>query len=217
MNILLNKAHYPVTSLGPGRRIAIWFQGCSIGCKGCVSVDTWKHDKKKGVPIESLLAWCKTRAESGIDGITVSGGEPFEQPDALYELVSELQRWSKAAGIELDILCYSGLDLYSIERDYSHIVELLDAIISEPFLRESPTERYLVGSENQKITTLTALGKERYGQPERRMSADVKRLDIHVTEDSVWFAGIPRGDDLSNLNTQLETRGIKMRKVSWRA
>ncbi len=49
MNILLNKAHFPVTVLGPGRRIGIWLQGCSIGCAGCISQDTWEADATKAM------------------------------------------------------------------------------------------------------------------------------------------------------------------------
>ena len=37
----VSRLHFPVTTLGPGRRAAIWLQGCSIHCRGCVSRDTW--------------------------------------------------------------------------------------------------------------------------------------------------------------------------------
>ena len=39
--IRLNKAHYPVTALGPGRRIGLWLQGCALACPGCISQDSW--------------------------------------------------------------------------------------------------------------------------------------------------------------------------------
>ncbi|HSV19446.1 MAG TPA: 4Fe-4S cluster-binding domain-containing protein, partial [Casimicrobiaceae bacterium] len=45
--IELNKAHWPVTVLGPGKRIGLWLQGCSIHCPGCVSQDTWSADPSK--------------------------------------------------------------------------------------------------------------------------------------------------------------------------
>lgn len=41
MNLALSRMHFPVTTLGPGDRIGIWFQGCSIRCTGCISKDTW--------------------------------------------------------------------------------------------------------------------------------------------------------------------------------
>ena len=54
MLIAINKAHYPVTVLGPGQRIGIWFQGCRIHCPGCVSQDTWAADPGKRMPLHEL-------------------------------------------------------------------------------------------------------------------------------------------------------------------
>jgi len=53
----LNKAHWPVTVLGPGRRIGLWVQGCTIHCKGCVSQDTWPRDPAKAIAVTDLVAW----------------------------------------------------------------------------------------------------------------------------------------------------------------
>ena len=54
MMLYLSRIHFPVTTLGPGRRIGIWFQGCSIRCKGCVSADTWGTGKG-GVSIDEIM------------------------------------------------------------------------------------------------------------------------------------------------------------------
>jgi anaerobic ribonucleoside-triphosphate reductase activating protein len=83
----LNKAHWPVTVLGPGRRIGLWVQGCTIGCRGCVSQDTWPRDPRKRIAVPELLDWCRRTAKDGPDGITISGGEPFEQPAGLRALL----------------------------------------------------------------------------------------------------------------------------------
>ncbi|HAU1321526.1 TPA: radical SAM protein, partial [Legionella pneumophila] len=45
MMIYISRVHFPVTTLGPGHRIGIWFQGCSIRCPGCISTDTWNINK----------------------------------------------------------------------------------------------------------------------------------------------------------------------------
>ena len=104
----LSRLHYPVTTLGPGRRVGIWFQGCSIRCPGCVSVDTWAAGQG-GTTVSAVLAavspWLVTA-----DGVTISGGEPFDQVDALLALLRGL----RSAGAE-DILVYSG---------YFHFVRL---------------------------------------------------------------------------------------------
>jgi anaerobic ribonucleoside-triphosphate reductase activating protein len=59
MKIAINKAHFPVTVLGPGRRIGIWTQGCRIHCKGCVSQDTWAADPGRETTVARLITWCR--------------------------------------------------------------------------------------------------------------------------------------------------------------
>lgn len=105
----LNKAHYPVTALGPGRRIGLWFQGCTLACPGCVSQDMWAFDGNQALSLSVLLAWCQEVASNELDGVTISGGEPFAQPAALLALLEALREWRAAAGLSFDILCYSGL------------------------------------------------------------------------------------------------------------
>src|SRR3954471_7332041 len=83
--IALSRLHFPVTTLGLGRRVGIWFQGCSIRCPGCISVDTWDPalgQTKMTDIARQLEGWAEAA-----DGLTVSGGEPFDQPSALEALV----------------------------------------------------------------------------------------------------------------------------------
>ena len=97
----LNKAHWPVTVLGPGRRIGLWVQGCTIDCKGCVSQDTWPQDATKAIAVRDLVAWCKRTAGDALDGVTISGGEPFEQPDGLRALLAGLRAWRRVGAPRL--------------------------------------------------------------------------------------------------------------------
>ena len=93
-SIALSRIHFPVTTLGPGRRIGIWFQGCSIHCPGCISMDTWAPSR--GITtidevVSAIAQWIPTA-----DGITISGGEPFDQPIALLELLRGLRSLTEA-------------------------------------------------------------------------------------------------------------------------
>ena len=90
LTLELNKAHWPVTVLGPGRRIGLWVQGCSIHCRGCISQDTWPRDPTKAIAIPDLVDWCKRVSGGNLDGVTISGGEPFEQPRGLFALLARL-------------------------------------------------------------------------------------------------------------------------------
>ena len=74
MRLQLSRLHFPVTTLGVGRRIGVWFQGCSIRCPGCVSLDTW--DPAHGTTtVEDVVTAIGPWLEAA-DGLTVSGGTP---------------------------------------------------------------------------------------------------------------------------------------------
>lgn len=197
MNIRISRLHFPVTTLGPGRRIGIWFQGCSIRCPGCISMDTWataSGETSVGAVLRQLLAWLPDA-----DGFTISGGEPFDQPEALLALLRGLRRLSAS-----DILVYSG---HSYER-LRHLLEiadgLIDALISDPFDLDAPQTQMLRGSDNQRLHCLTPLGHQHFSA----MPRSVKALDVMFDDDgSVWFAGIPSRDDFQRLRELLIDQG----------
>lgn len=126
MELSLSRVHFPVTTLGPGRRLGIWFQGCSIRCPGCISADTWGPSKRRvGIAqlLEQLTPWL---AEA--EGITLSGGEPFDQFPALLVLLQGLRQ-----SAPLDILVYSGYSLEHLQPLLQQAEGLIDALISDPF------------------------------------------------------------------------------------
>ena len=89
IDVGISRVHFPITALGPGRRIGIWFQGCSIRCSGCMSRDTWELAASR-MPVAALLAQIGPWLPQA-DGVTISGGEPFDQPLALEVLVRGLR------------------------------------------------------------------------------------------------------------------------------
>jgi anaerobic ribonucleoside-triphosphate reductase activating protein len=199
VRIFLSRLHFPVTSLGFGRRVGVWFQGCSIRCPGCVSVDTWvagRGSTTVDAVVEAILPWLREA-----DGITISGGEPFDQVNALEELVRELR--PRMSG---DVLIFSGYPYEALETSLSRLVELVDAIVTDPFEAESPQTLTLRGSDNQRLHRLTALGRARYSD----VVVDTgSPIDVMVDNDgTVWMAGIPRRGDLERLRALLESRGL---------
>ena len=221
MKIRLNKAHFPVTTLGHGRRLGIWVQGCSIGCRGCVSRDTWDHRGGWDVDVAEVLDWCDARRDSDIDGITISGGEPFEQPQALAELLGALDAWRPGLGRPFDILCYSGLSLRRIERRHAGILDQLDVLIPEPYVGKGRDAGPAAltpwrGSGNQPLVPLTRLGRKRYGgdAPE---AGGAQRIQLSVDRGAVWLIGIPGPGDMERMEKRARARGVELRGVSWRA
>lgn len=215
MLIGINKAHFPVTVLGPGRRLGIWLQGCSIRCRACVSQDTWEQDAGCMMPVDALLDWCRGVAGASLDGVTFSGGEPFDQPQALDSLLRGLIDWRTHNALEFDLLCYSGRPMRELERRHAGLLALLDAVIPEPFIEAQPTERAWCGSDNQTIVPLSALGIARYGEAGTR--AHDSRLQIRVDAERIWYIGIPRRGDMALLERRCAERGLEFKSVSWRA
>ncbi|WP_107310564.1 4Fe-4S single cluster domain-containing protein [Burkholderia metallica] len=204
MDIRVSRLHFPVTTLGPGQRIGIWFHGCTIRCPGCISMDTWANaggETDVGAILSQVQTWLPEST-----GITISGGEPFDQPDALIALLRGLRQQS--AG---DVLVYSGHPIESVADTLARADGLIDALISDPFDIDAPQTRPLRGSDNQRLHCLTALGHARFAHYEHA-PRNGKALDVMFDDDgSVWFAGIPDRDDFQRLRDLLNDQGHHVR------
>ena len=197
----LSRVHFPVTTLGPGQRLGIWFQGCSIRCSGCISADTWGPGRTV-VDVASLLEQVAPWLHEA-DGITISGGEPFDQFDALLQMLVGLRQRTAA-----DILVYSGHPLETLQPMLDQARDLIDAVISDPYLEHAAQSLALRGSDNQRLTLLTALGRSRLADLERTSTPADKALDLMFdATGTVWMAGIPRRGDLLRLRELLRAQG----------
>jgi anaerobic ribonucleoside-triphosphate reductase activating protein len=202
--IAISRIHFPVTRLGPGRRVGIWVQGCSIRCPGCISVDTWAQGGgRTGVSevLDAIAPWV-----SAADGFTISGGEPFDQPDALNTLLAGIRKRSAA-----DILVFTGYSLEAIGPQLSAMDGLIDALIADPFNETAPQTLALRGSDNQRLVPLTALGRERFADYERPADTRERTVDLMFdTNGEVWLVGIPGRDDFRRLQRLLQETGAKV-------
>jgi len=145
-------ASKPIESLvnGEGFRYVIFAQICKHHCKGCFNPSTHSSDGGKWVEIEPIIQ--KIRSHPLIDGVTFSGGDPFEQPEAFYEIGKAVQ----SAGLSL--WCYTG---YTFEYILSHLekrqgwkdlLSTLDVLVDGPFIEELADPNLLFrGSSNQRI------------------------------------------------------------------
>jgi anaerobic ribonucleoside-triphosphate reductase activating protein len=200
----LSKLHFPIAALGPGRRIGLWLQGCSIRCAGCMSRDTWAF-ARDSEPVETVLErMAPWLAEA--DGVTISGGEPFDQADGLLALFSGLR-----ARFDGDVLVYSGYEFGVLEARHGPALALIDALISGPFEEAQPTDAPLRGSANQRLRLLTGLGEERFGGLDNAERSGPALFDLVADVDgSVWIAGVPRRGDLGRLAHRLAEQGISL-------
>lgn len=197
----ISRIHFPVTVLGPGQRIGIWLQGCSIRCSGCISADTWSPNRGT-TTVECVMRLIDPWLDSA-DGVTVSGGEPFDQLDSLAELLYHIR--NKLLG---DILVYSGYHFNDLTAALVKTDGLIDALISEPFEYTGARTLPLRGSDNQQLHLLTPLGEQRYIGYDQHLENQPGRLDIMFDDNgTVWFVGIPRKEDLGRFRTLLEKEG----------
>jgi anaerobic ribonucleoside-triphosphate reductase activating protein len=210
MMIRISRVHYPVTVLGPGRRLGIWLQGCSLGCKGCVSKDTWNPDAGRLIDVETLVEQCRELVKDDLNGITITGGAPFEQLDALSSLLDELKPWRASAGF--DILCYSGKPYKHLQQQYPNILSQIDLLIPEAFVESRPTDAIWRGSANQPLIPLSNLGHSKLKNLDK---AEAPAIQVQVQDGAVWFIGIPRRGDMDKLQALLKNRGVLMEKNSW--
>lgn len=202
--LTISRIHFPVTTLGPGRRIGIWFQGCSIRCPGCISSDTWVKTPHN-TTVGEVLNLCEEYRDAA-EGITISGGEPFEQSDALLELLVGTRKFIPD---QADVLVYSGKTFREIVPFLDQCSGLIDALISEPYLLSAGQTKPLTGSDNQMLHLLTSLGRERYQSYQRLRVAEDDRIDVQFDSSGVvWMAGIPRRGDLERLRMTLSQQGI---------
>ncbi|HET6576088.1 MAG TPA: 4Fe-4S single cluster domain-containing protein [Fimbriiglobus sp.] len=140
---------------GPGRRFAAWFQGCPLRCPGCCNPEFLPFQGGEAITLNEMIRWLEqARAEDGIEGVSLLGGEPFAHAEAAAGLAMAARQRG------LTVMVYSGYAHEEIRRlPDPAVAELLahtDILVDGPYIRELPdTERRWVGSTNQRVHFLT--------------------------------------------------------------
>ena len=135
---------------GPGARFVVWFQGCTLGCPGCFNPATHAADGR-AMPIDELVAEL-IRAAGSIEGLSLSGGEPLQQPEAARALLDA------ARALGLSTLAFSGYTLDEIRGlpGGPDVLARLDVLIDGRYVARDRLASGLRGSANQRIQLLTA-------------------------------------------------------------
>lgn len=156
------------------------------------------------MPVTILLERLAVWADEA-EGLTVSGGEPLDQPDALTKL---LQGWRTLS--HHSVLLFTGYDWSACQSWIMANSHLIDAVIAGPFDASIGQSLALRGSDNQTLHVLSPLGDE-FRQFERLRSSDDRRLDAMFDADgAVWFAGIPQTGDFEVMTSILEDAGHRV-------
>ena len=124
---------------GYGYRTVVFLQGCNLHCPGCHNKSTWALDNGTLIEVSKLAQFLREKVIN--KKLTISGGEPLLQKEALLELLEELK--------DFDLCLYTG---HEIEEVPEEILKYLKYIKVGRFILEERTSTTpFVGSKNQKF------------------------------------------------------------------
>lgn len=144
-------------SEGPGKRLAIWVQGCLKRCKNCCNPHMQPIKKKNLMTCQEVISIIdESRLSNNIEGVTLLGGEPILQAKGL----SKIAKWCKRNN--LSVILFSGYAFSEIKySELDGVLELLehtDVLIDGEYIDELYDESLgIVGSSNQQIYFFTNL------------------------------------------------------------
>ena len=165
---------------GPGKRFALWFQGCPLRCPGCCNPEFLPFTGGDPRTVESLIAELKqAQTEHGIEGITLLGGEPFAHAESAAALARA------ARGLGLSVMVFTGYTREQLTPS-EPLLSLTDILVDGPYIREQPdSERRWIGSTNQRIHFLT--DRYRFDDQWRKRNT----LEIRVLGNEITVNGFP--------------------------
>ena len=132
---------------GDGIRFVVFVQGCAHHCRGCQNPETWDFNGGTEISVESLAEQIKARKH--IDGITLSGGDPFYQQEECVKLLKLLPG--------INVWAYTGFTYDEIK--HTELAQMCDVIVDGEFVEALRCEGEMYGSKNQRI-----IRKERNGK-----------------------------------------------------
>lgn len=170
--MFVDRLYYPVSTLGPGQRIALWTRGCAKHCPGCANPELWEAAADAYIENEKLAdILLDLAARTGAHRLTVTGGDPLEQADDLAQVLAAIRPAFD------DILVYTG---YVLEGERDAVLPatfrlpvaldpLIDVLIDGPYV-EALNDGIcgLRGSANQRLIVRNPALEKLYHEEERK-------------------------------------------------
>lgn len=171
-----------VANLGPGKRLCVWFAGCSKNCPGCCSPELQTRENALRISAEELADIVNYKAAlTGADGITLSGGDPLEQPE-IASFLAQLHH--------PDVLVFTGYG--SAELKKNGILEQIGGTVAVlkcgRYVSERDEGHPLMGSANQELIFF----REEYrGLYEAYIAEHKRKLCYYRLNNNVYYSGLP--------------------------
>ena len=206
-NLRVARIETATQALGPGCRAVVWFHGCSKSCPGCIAREMNQSSDFElwtGKGLADFLLGLPN-----IEGVTLSGGEPFEQDlEELRELLEILRKSG-----ELSVVCYTGNTLEELETKLDvpllkSITSNVDLLIDGNYVEELNDGSVWRGSSNQRFHFLSS----RYNHLKEFVdSLKDRKIEVVLDSNSVMrITGIPPADFMRKLNASLKERGLEI-------
>lgn len=146
---------------GPGVRAVLWVQGCGRRCPGCFNPNFLPRDGGREVEVGEVLDWTAAAGASGlepVEGVTFSGGEPFDQAPAL----AAVARGVRERGLGVVVFTgHSWADLRTGNGPgWQDLVAASDLLIAGPYEAGNPGTHPLLSSGNQELVHVTGRYRE---------------------------------------------------------
>jgi anaerobic ribonucleoside-triphosphate reductase activating protein len=176
----------PVTEAeGPGKRFALWFQGCPLRCPACCNPEMLPFEGGRLSSLDKILSAISDAIPLGIEGITLLGGEPTAHARGAAPLARRVR------DLGLSVMVFTGYTLEELRmRPDPHIHDLLahtDILVDGPYDRDLPdATRRWIGSTNQRIHFLT----DRYSADDPRWHQH-NTLELRLVNGEIIMNGFP--------------------------
>lgn len=178
---LINIAHieYNCKVLGPGNRSVIWVQGCNLNCKNCINKNLQSFEKRNLFKPLELFNEIMLKKEN-IEGITITGGEPFLQAKALSEFAVMVKKEN------LSIQVYTGFYLEELisskDKFVYKFLDNIDVLIDGRYKESDKELKNYRGSSNQRVLLFT----ERYNESDFYVK---NSYEVKIDNDKVKVIG----------------------------
>lgn len=173
---------------GPGRRYALWVRGCPIRCPGCCNPHLFERDPSSDVPVGEVLEEIAGAAgvEDDLEGVTLLGGEPFEQAESLALLAQGVRR------LGLSVMVFTGYRRERLRRegrdDWDALLAATDLLVDGPYVEAlHQTDRRWIGSSNQRVHFLS----ERYDHLRDEWDEGANTVELRLVDGELQINGFP--------------------------
>jgi anaerobic ribonucleoside-triphosphate reductase activating protein len=184
---------------GPGVRAVLWVQGCGKRCPGCFNPEFLPREAGRLVGVDEVVGWivaANGSPDGVLEGVTFSGGEPFDQAEPLAEVAGA------ARGLGLGVFVFTGYPWRELELGrepgWRELIRGCDLLVAGPYEQDRPGAHPLLASGNQELVYLT----ERYRG--WLFGGLRKQTELRIASDGgVRLTGFPSATLITSMNTKL--------------